>query len=398
MAQTIFDSNNNAALIQQLWAKKLLAASLPQAVVGKFTGTTSSSMIQMRDELTKSAGDTVTYGLRYQLSGLGVSGDGTLKGNEEAMSFASQSLIIDQLRHAVEWKGSMSAQRVAWDYREEAKSGLADWWKARWDVSAIAQLAGLQTPSTGLPSNATNPDVRYTGMQAAIAPDTNHWISGTATASTILYPATQSTEALDMVATNTFNLAYIDLAVVTARTLTPPIRPVNINGRDLYLCFIHPQQAYDLKTKVSTSAVNWTGIQTASLQGGKLDNHPFWTGALGIYNQTLIFEDARIPYCPKSNATLFNITNNAINLGYTTNVTLGKARAIFCGAQALMFGLGRAHPSAETFKWVEELDDYNNQYGISASLIYGMKKTRFTPPGGSAADFGTIVISTPTTN
>jgi hypothetical protein len=39
--------------------------------------------------------------------------------------------------------------------------------------------------------------------------------------------------------------------------------------------------------------------------------------------------------------------------------------------------------------WVEELFDYENQLGVSAGLIFGMKKTQF-----NSEDFGTIVVPT----
>ena len=46
----------------------------------KFMGTDSNSLIQVRNEL-KDYGYQITYGLRAQLSGDGVDGDGTLEGN-----------------------------------------------------------------------------------------------------------------------------------------------------------------------------------------------------------------------------------------------------------------------------------------------------------------------------
>jgi len=49
-------------------------------------GPTSASIIQIKDETSKSAGDRITYGLRMQLSGTGVIGDGTLEGQEEALA------------------------------------------------------------------------------------------------------------------------------------------------------------------------------------------------------------------------------------------------------------------------------------------------------------------------
>ena len=39
--------------------------------------------------------------------------------------------------------------------------------------------------------------------------------------------------------------------------------------------------------------------------------------------------------------------------------------------------------------WVEELFDYQNQLGVSAGMIAGLKKTQF-----NSEDFGTITVST----
>ena len=52
-----------------------------------------------------------------------------------------------------------------------------------------------------------------------------------------------------------------------------------------------------------------------------------------------------------------------------------------------MVGFGR-DTSINKFTWVEELFDYENQLGVSAGLIWGLKKTTF-----NSADFATIVLS-----
>lgn len=90
-------------------------------------GPTSASIIQVRDETSKSAGDKITYGLRMQLSGNGVIGDGTLEGSEEALTTFSDAVIVNQLRHAVRSAGRMTQQRVPFVIRDEALSGLRDW-------------------------------------------------------------------------------------------------------------------------------------------------------------------------------------------------------------------------------------------------------------------------------
>jgi hypothetical protein len=52
-----------------------------------------------------------------------------------------------------------------------------------------------------------------------------------------------------------------------------------------------------------------------------------------------------------------------------------------------MMAFGRDN-SPNKFTWVEELFDYENQLGVSAGLIFGLKKTVY-----NSTDFATIVMS-----
>jgi hypothetical protein len=63
-------------------------------------------------------------------------------------------------------------------------------------------------------------------------------------------------------------------------------------------------------------------------------------------------------------------------------------RAILCGAQAACFATGRRDKGTQ-MKWVEELFDYENQLGVSAACIWGLKKTVF-----NSIDFATLVVQT----
>ena len=99
MATTDYGVNHSLAV--KLWSKKLAHEALKQTYMGKFLGTGSDSLIQIKDDTQKSAGDKVTFGLRMQLTGNGVQGDATLEGNEESLVTYSDNVTIDQLRHAV---------------------------------------------------------------------------------------------------------------------------------------------------------------------------------------------------------------------------------------------------------------------------------------------------------
>jgi len=346
MATTSYGVNN--ALAVKLWSKRLIREALKATFVYQFMEESDDAVIQVKNETSKSAGDRITVGLRMQLTGDGVQGDGTLEGNEEALVTYSDNLFIDQLRHAVRSAGKMSEQRVPFEVRAEALSGLRDWWSGRIDFWFANQVTG----------NTIQTDTRYTGNQATIAPSSgNILIQG------------QTTEN-SLTSSDTATLTLIDRAVATAKTMTPVIRPIMVSGKPMYVAFLHPYQVYSIRT--STTTGQWLDIQKAAMTGGEIDDNPIFTGALGVYNNVVLHEWTRLPNAQTSAAG----TSKA-----------NTKRAVFCGAQSACFATGQAQNS-EKPNWVEQLFDYGNQLGVSGGMIAGMKKMVF-----NSADFGTIVMS-----
>jgi N4-gp56 family major capsid protein len=351
MATTQYGVNHPLAV--KLWSKKLFQEALKETFISRFMGSGTDALIQVKDDLSKSAGDRIRCGLRMQLSGAGVAGDDTLEGQEEALTTYSDNIFIDQLRHAVRSDGKMSEQRVPFSVREEAMMGLRDWWADRMDTAFFNQIAG----------NTGQADTRYTGSQATTAPTSN---TGNMR---IIYGVTETTEnslSASASASNNFQLTLIDRAIVTAKTATPLIRPLRIGGNERYVLFLHPHQVYSLRTDATAGRVTWYDTQKARVQGGEMDN-PIFSGALGEYNGVIIHQATRIPLAPN-----------------TTTVR----RAVFCGAQAASMATGREHGEGR-MTYYEELFDYGNQLGVEAGMIWGLKKLVF-----NNIDFGTIVIST----
>lgn len=349
MAATSFGVNDPLAV--KLWSKKLTVEVLKETWIMNFAGTNSDSMVQIKDETQKSAGDKITYGLRMQLVSAGVQGDGTLEGNEESLVTYSDAVLINQLRNAVRSAGRMSQQRVPFSVRDEALSGLRDWYADRFDASGFNQLCGY-TPQT---------NTSYTGNNATIGTDAAHqkFVGG----------AVAGDQAI--VLANVFGLAVIDAAVETAKILTPAIRPVRSGGREYYLGFLHPIQVTDMR--VTTSTGQWLDIQKAAMTGGEVDDNPIFDGSLGVYNGVILHSDYRV--------------TQGVNSVTPTNPVTTVRRAVLAGAQALMLAYGRDNGPGR-FTWVEELFDYENELGVSVGCIYGMKKTVF-----NSADFATVVMS-----
>jgi N4-gp56 family major capsid protein len=153
--------------------------------------------------------------------------------------------------------------------------------------------------------------------------------------------------------------------VEKAKLAKNTLRPIRISGADHFVMFLHPYQVTDLRS--STATGQWADLQKAALSGGNASGNPLFTGALGMYNNTILHESTRVPASP-------------------TNAS--ARRAVLAGAQALAMAFGRSFGKG-TFSWSEELFDYENQLGVAAGCQAGIVKTRF-----NGSDFGTVVVPT----
>ena len=331
----------------KLWSRMLSREAIAETFLAKFMGSGTDSVITVKDETSKSAGDRITNILRMKLSGGGVSGDGTLEGNEESLVTYTDNLSIDQNRHAVRSGGRMSNQRVTFSVREEARLALTDWWADNIDAALFNQLAG-NTAATGI----------TTGNNTVSDIDATHLIIADSVAS----------EA-SLTAGNTMSIDMIDTLVERAKTVEPLIRPIRVNGTGHYVMFLHPYQVTDLRTNTATG--QWLDIQKAAANGGKVSDNPIFTGALGMYNNVVLHEANRVPLSP-------------------TTITSGDTvrRAVFCGAQAGVVAFGRENSQSQ-FTWVEETFDYGNKLGVASGSIWGAKRSDY-----NSLAFGTLVLAT----
>ena len=336
----------NASQTVKLWSKMTMREALKGTLLfKKFVGSSKRSIIQQVTDLEKSAGDTVYFDLLMQMTGGGVTGDNLLKGNEEALVYHQDTLVIDQLRHGHEFR-SMTQQRTIHDLRKDAQENLSDWWADAFESYMFRYLCGDTTLSHG---------------QAGLAPDADHSVwSGDATSDATIGDNDQ------------FSLEDLDYAKERAKTLTPPIRPVRINGGEYYAVVLHPYSVTDMRIDVlANPKVSWQDIQQyANVRGLK---NPIFSGALGVYNGMVLHESNYI-YSPLSNVR----------------------RNLLLGAQAGVFAIGNAYDAMDRKKmggnnmlsWAEEVDDYGNRKGIGVGCKFGMKKTRF-----NSKDYGAITIA-----
>ena len=361
MGQTIIGLNNALAVKQftgllavdvgrkGYWTSKFMEAkAVPTRPLWKLT------------QLQKGKGEQITFNLNMQLKGKPTQGDNKLEGHEEKLAFFTDSVYIDQARHAVDTGGEMAKKRTMLNMREVAKARLSDYWARLFDETITMYLSG---------SRGTNvefiEDTTFTGYanNSFVTPDTQH----------LLFPGT-ATKAT-MQSSDKFSLKVVDRAVARAKRMgggtqgVPQIQAAMIEGEKRFLCVIDPIQEYDLRN--GTDDNGWAAIQKA-LATALGNKSAFIQGGIGIHNNVVIHVHENIV--------------RFTDYGAQSNVT--ASRALFCGIQAGVIAFGNAGGDM-SYNWKEKETDYENVINVASGTMWGFKKTTF-----NGLDFGIMAIDT----
>lgn len=339
MASTSFSTSNG--LTNKIWGKAAFVDSVKPTLFGKLTGSSDQSIIQIKNELQKNPGDLVRFRLRALPTGSGVTGEALLEGTEEAASFSYDDIQIDAQRYAAKTNLLMSQQRVNFDLRSEVKDMVTEFWQENFDTIMFRALSG---------------DTSLTFANTPVA-NTNFVYGGNATSTS------------DISSGDIMGLTAIDRCVEKAKLMSPTMRPGNFDGKKMWVLILHPYQVYNLRTNTNTG--QWLDIQKAAMNGGKVSDNPIWSEALGVYHDVILVENTRV-------------------IGNTYNSTACR-EALFLGAQAGICAFGKGY-DYEGLKWVEKMFDYEAKFGVSATCLWGIKKSVF-----NSADYAVIKLITAAT-
>lgn len=372
MAVTSYGVNDSLAA--KRFARKLEAEMLVATEIGPLMGESADSIIHIKNEPKKEKGDKVTFGLRTKLVGRGVSEGRALEGNEESLATYSDSLLLNELAHAVRVKGenTIDNQRILFDTQTEAKNGLKDWFAERISLAFFLHVCGYTGAAYTHRGMTVDPDfVEFNLGNATTAPTSSRKVFAAAGAG----ESNTTDEGLE--SDDIFDLRLIDYAKELAKTSSVPIRPVKVGGKEMYVCYVHDYQAVDIRTNTDTG--QWLDLNKAAYTGAGKDN-PIFNGAIGVYNDVVIRVSDHV--------------TPGVNSSTAASISTVR-RAVFLGAQAAAYGSG-SNFSAPTgglpggaYKWVEETFDYQRELGVSVQALMGMKKPVF-----NSLDFGAITIST----
>lgn len=356
MSYTSFGLND--ALTVKTWAKELAFAERESLEIAPLMGEDEDSIIHVKKETQKGAGDRVTFGLQARFTQDGKTENETAEGNGESLSLFSDNIVINELGGiaAAKSEHTIDAQRVSFDLRAKCKLGLKNWWADRLSVSFFNQVCGY-TPQT---------NTKYTGLNAV----RGH------TAERKIFAGSATTDQ-DVTSNDVFTLSLIDQAVEMATVGNQKISPIMVGGAKKYVCYLHPYQVTSLRTNYSSG--QWGDIQKAALSAAASSKNPIYTNALGEYHNVIL----------RVNQDVTQGVNSSTGAAVTS-----VRRAVLLGAQAAACAYGQKHTGENRYRWNEELLDHKRKLEVSAWLIWGLSKCQFTSGASSAAkDFGALTIS-----
>lgn len=259
------------------WAAKLWYELPKEIYFGKFMKEgDANTIIEVKRDLEGQPGDTIYYTLLRKLSGGGTIDDGTLEGNEEALTFYTDSVVLTQRRNAVRLGGRLTERRTIFDQRLAAKTQLKTWLAETIDSYCFSAFDTAPT--------------------------------------TILYGgAAVSTATIDN--TSKFTPSLIDKAIAKSKKALPKIWPVRINGRDYYVMLVHTDVGFDLRQDPV-----WQQAQREANVRHEMDN-PIFSGALGFWGGAVIHEHESVP-----TSTAFG---PAANQPGASNMYFGRQAGLF---------------------------------------------------------------------
>lgn len=330
-------------LTVQQWDEKYFVQYLNNNFFKPFMGTGSSKMIQVKEDLTKKPGDSVTFTLVNKLSGSATDQSGTLEGNEEAVKLRSMRLTINEYAHAVRLK-KFEAQKTAIDLRQAHRDVLMDWNMELDRDKIIKALGSINGVAYASASEAQK--------DAWLVDNADRVLFGATRANTTTAAGDHSAGLLTVDAVNDkVTPDALSLMKRMAKQANPKIRPIkpkdDIAASDHYVVFAPTECIRDLASNSAFLQANREARQRG------LDN-PIFSGANYIYDNLAIYEIEDIPALGAVGAS------SAI------------VRPVYlCGAQAI--GMAWAmRPETVTDEF-----DYKRFEGLAIKQWYEVDKLRY---------------------
>jgi len=361
-------------------------------------------VVRCRD-LTKKAGDEITFDLINPINGKPIMGAAYAEGHGESMTFSQDRLRINQTRKPISAGDTMSQQRTPHDLRKLGRAQGEGYMAKLEDQLTLVHLAGAR----GFQDNiewvvplASDADFTNICINTVKAPTGNrHFISTGSGIETVKAAAGEITIATTDVA----NLDLIDALRAHLDGMALPPAPVLFDGdkmgadSPLRVLMVSPLQYNSIIKSGNFRTLQATAMARASQAG----NNPLFMGEAGLWNGILVVKMPKairfyagdpINWCADVTSET-ETTSDVVPAAFGT--TYAVDRALLLGAQALADAQGKHRKSGVPYFWSEKELDHGDKLEMLVGMINGKSKIRFEVDHGDSlqpTDNGVIAIDT----
>lgn len=251
MAHTTITTGH--ALAPVIVQRQLFLEQKKAAYFTRFFSATGNSPVYEKSDFTKAKGETMTFGLIPRITGDPITGNTTVKGKEDKLTFYTYQLTLDRYRYAIMDDGALTRQRFVGDIPSEMKNALTVWGAELIDKQCMDALFTAPT------------DIYYGGDAAQVS---------------------------DLTAGDDITPELISkmkaIALTRRGSGKTPLQPVMVDGKKYFVLLVSPDVAVDLKYDTTFIAAQKDAAERGS-------NNPLFTGMLGIWDGVVIHEHENVP-------------------------------------------------------------------------------------------------------
>lgn len=334
----------------QQWAKDFYLEYIAKSRFSPYMGDTENSVIHMKSDLTRKAGDSLTWSAYRKLAQSATRGATTLAGSEEALNGRTLRVYVELIRHGVGIDTQVEQIKTEHDLFEVARAAL---------MEHAQETLKMDVINYGLMS------IDGTKFSDATTAQKNTWVTNNV--DRVLfgklvsnYSTTFATALGNLDTTNDkLTPEAISLMKRIALTASPAIRPLRVKNDERWFVLFAPSLSFrDLSQNSTMTQANRDALQRG------MDN-PLFTGGDLMWDGVIIKEVPEIPVQADLGASSADV-----------------APSFLCGQQAVLFA------EADRIKQIENTPgDYGRIRYPGYSTIRGITKARFGT--STSSDTGT---------
>lgn len=343
-------------------------------IMRDLVGTREDSIIQLQDEPSREATDTVRVRFSPTRDHEGFGPDDTVTGNAPDVEFEYDSFIINQHKLAIELKRPMAQQRTDLPLKKTALQKLPIMWKRYQERSILWQMAGWTPANTdaglvnaGYSRYKTKGTYAMTGMNAATAFDSQH-----------TYFAKGKADAAAVGADNScvMSLRYIEHLEYMAASSDSMDYPILPGPDGFYYLVVSSLGALQLRNNMSS--MDWNDIRRALLEGGqKWQDSAIFNNYLGRHSKTII--------------CVSDFLGKAVATADSANVEANTRYGLFMGAKFGVLSYGMGYTGGDHLDWKEQVADYD-KWGVACDSVWGCKRLTFPDLSGTTRTYGGLLL------